>query len=243
MLTLRAVLVAIAIILMTVLFGVPAILLAPLKPSGHLTHWIARRWARTLLRIGRVTVRVHGLDAIPYGRPCVLVSNHASAADIPILLSHLPFQFRMIAKASLFHIPILGWYMRLAGYVSIDRDSPTRAMRSLERAARRIQSGLPVLVFPEGTRSRTGELQPFTKGAFLLAIQAGVPVVPVAIAGSRQVLARGSLRVHGGVVDLTIATPIQTQGYTPKDRGRLAEVAHETIARCLNSGPPDQSAG
>ncbi|MBI4552854.1 MAG: 1-acyl-sn-glycerol-3-phosphate acyltransferase [Candidatus Latescibacteria bacterium] len=233
---LRAVFVAIAIVFLTILFGVPAILLAPFKPSGHLTHWITRWWARTLLRVGGVTVRPHGLEHVPAGRPCVLVANHASAADIPILLAHLPFQFRMIAKASLFHIPILGWYIRLAGYVSIDRESPTRAMRSLERAVQKVRSGLPVLVFPEGTRSRTGDLQPFNKGAFLLAIQAGVPVVPIAIVGSYEILVRGSLRVHGGTVDLIVAPPIDTQGYTPKARGQLADAAYDTIHRCLTDG-------
>lgn len=239
--TVRAVLVAVAIVIVTVIFGVPAILLAPFSPSGHLVHWITRWWSRTLLRVGGVIVQGHGLDHISPGRPCVIVANHASAADIPIIFGSLPFQFRVIAKASLFHIPILGWCMRLAGYISIDRESPTRAMRSLERAARQLRSGLPVLVFPEGTRSRTGELLPFTKGAFLLAIQAGAPVVPLAIVGSHDILARGSLRVHRGTVTLIVAPPIDTQGLTSKDRGRLAEIVYDTILNCLISGRPEQS--
>jgi 1-acyl-sn-glycerol-3-phosphate acyltransferase len=231
---LQAVLIAAGVVLATIGFGVPAMLSAPLNPSGHLVHWFARWWGRTLLWIGRVPVRLHGLEHIPQDRACVLVSNHASAADIPILFGNLPFQFRVIAKESLFRIPILGWCMRLAGYISIDRSNPRKAVKSLKRAAQRLQTGLPVLVFPEGTRSRTGALQRFTAGAFLLAIEAGAPVVPVGISGSFDILVKGSMRVRPGVqIHVHIGSPIDTRGYKTRDRDRLAEEAHAAVAACL----------
>ena len=237
MATIQAAFIAFGVILATILFGVPAILLAPFNPSGNLAHWFARWWSHALLQLARIPVQIHGLEHIPSDRSCVLASNHASAADIPILFGNLPFQFRVIAKDSLFHIPILGWCMRLAGYISIDRSSPKKAMRSLKRAAQKLRSGFPVLVFPEGTRSRTGALQPFNKGAFLVAIEAGVPVVPVAILGSFDILVRGSIRVRHGIrISIVIGPPIDTQGYIRKDRGRLAEEAQAAVARCLDGG-------
>ena len=130
----------ISVLIFTIVFGVTAMTLSPFNPSGRLVHWFARWWARTLLWVARVPVQLDGLDNIPEGQPCVFVANHASAADIPILFSSLPIQFRIVAKDSLFFIPILGWCMRLAGYISINRTNPKKAIRSLKSAARQIAS-------------------------------------------------------------------------------------------------------
>lgn len=236
MLFLKSVYMAVIVTTATLGFGTAAMLLSPFDRSGNLVHWFARWWARTLLWNGRIPVRIDGLDNVPFDRPCILASNHASAADIPILFGHLPFQFRVIAKDSLFRIPVLGWCMRLAGYISIDRGSPTKAMRSLQRAAGRLQAGLPVLVFPEGTRSRTGELLPFHNGAFLLAIEAGVPVVPIGIRGSYEILVSGSMRIRPGLdVVITVGPAIETNGYSRKERGELALKVHDAVRRCLDS--------
>ncbi|HCQ00390.1 MAG TPA: 1-acyl-sn-glycerol-3-phosphate acyltransferase, partial [Candidatus Latescibacteria bacterium] len=132
--------------------------------------------------------------------------------------------------------PILGWCMRLAGYISVDRSNPKKAIRSLKQAAQRLQDGYPALVFPEGTRTKTGTLQPFKMGAFLLAIEAGVPVVPVGIVGSFDILVRDSMRIRPGVqVHVYIGPPIKTKDYTSSDRHHLAEQAHEAVALCLQS--------
>lgn len=224
----------VSVVVFTLLFGLAAMMLSPFNPSGRLVHWFARWWARTLLWVGRVPVRLDGLDNIPGGQPCVLVANHASAADIPILFGSLPIQFRIIAKDSLFHIPVLGWCMRLAGYISINRSSPKKAMRSLKKAARQIREGYPAVVFPEGTRSRTGALQPFKAGAFLLAIESGVPVVPVGISGSFDILVRGSMKIRPDAqVAVRIGTPIETGGFTTKDRRGLADRARKAVEDCL----------
>lgn len=230
----QAIVLAVAVIIVTLVFGVTAIILSPFNPTGNLVHLFARWWSRTLLWLGRIPVTVLGLDNLPRDRPFILASNHASAADIPILFGHMPIQFRVIAKDSLFRLPILGSCMRLAGYISIDRASPTKAMRSLQRAVQKLQTGLPVLVFPEGTRSRSGALQPFHKGAFLLAIEAGVPVVPIGITGSFDVLISGSLRIRPGVeVTIAIGPPVESDTFSKKDRGRLSETVHGAVADCL----------
>ncbi len=224
----------ISVLVFTSVFGVTAMILSPFNPSGRLVHWFARWWARTLLWVGRIPVRLDGLDNIPAGKPCVLVSNHASAADIPILFGSLPIQFRIIAKDSLFHIPVLGWCMRLAGYISVNRSNPKKAIRSLKKAARQIREGYPAVVFPEGTRTLTGELQPFKTGAFLLAIESGVPVVPVGISGSFDILVRGSMKIRPDAqVALRIGPSIDTEGYTTRDRRSLAEQARKAVEDCL----------
>ena len=224
----------ISVLVFTSVFGVTAMILSPFNPSGRLVHWFARWWARTLLWVGRISVRLDGLDNIPAGKPCVLVANHASAADIPILFGSLPIQFRIIAKDSLFHIPVLGWCMRLAGYISVNRSNPKKAMRSLKKAARQIREGYPAVVFPEGTRTRTGELQPFKTGAFLLAIESGVPVVPVGISGSYDILVRGSMKIRPDAqVVLRIGPSIETAGCTTRDRRSLSEQARKAVEDCL----------
>ncbi len=226
----------VSVVVFTLAFGVSAILLSPFNPSGRLVHWFARWWGRTLMWVAGVPVRLDGLDHIPGGQPCVLVANHASAADIPILFGSLPIQFRIIAKESLFRIPVLGWCMRLAGYISINRTNPKQAMRSLRKASRQIREGFPAVVFPEGTRSRTGALQPFKTGAFLLAIESRVPVVPVGISGSFDILVRGSARIQPDArVAVRIGAPIETDAYSPKDRRKLAERARTAVEDCLRT--------
>ena len=226
----------IGIVVVTVVFGISAMILSPVNPSGDLAHWFARWWSRTLLKMARIPVHVHGMEHLPDDRACVLVSNHASAADIPSVFGNLPFQFRVIEKDSLFRIPILGWCMRLAGYINIDRTNARRAVKSLKRAAQKLRSGLPVLVFPEGTRTKTGELQPFKGGAFLVAIEAEVPVIPIGIQGSFDILVTGSRKVRSGVeIHVRIGAPIATQGFRSKDRDRLAELAHLAVADCLKT--------
>ncbi|SVC55466.1 uncharacterized protein METZ01_LOCUS308320 [marine metagenome] len=235
----KAIVLAVAVVIVTLVFGVTAIILSPFNPSGNLVHLFARWWSRTLLWLGRIPVTILGLENVPLDRACILASNHASAADIPILFGRLPIQFRVIAKDALFRLPILGLCMRLAGYISIDRGSPAKAMRSLQRAVQKLQAGLPVLVFPEGTRSRSGELQPFHKGAFLLAIQAGVPVVPIGINGSFDILTSGSLRIRPGVeVAIVIGPPVETDTFSKKDREQLSETVHAAVAGCLHGEMP-----
>ena len=184
--------------------------------SGKAIHSIGRLWSRSLLLLSGVTVEVKGLENILAGKPQIFASNHQGAFDILALQAFIPIQFRWVAKRSLFKIPIIGWSMSLAGYVSMDRERAGSAYRSIETAAEKVRNGICVLIFPEGTRSATGELLPFKRGGFLLAIKSGAPVVPLSIRGSTGIMRKGSLFIRPGLIKIAIGRPIQTAGADEK---------------------------
>ena len=167
--------------------------------------------------------------------PQIFASNHQSICDILVLAGYLPVQFRWIAKKELFRIPFMGWHMSRGGYISIDRSSLTQSARSVRAAAAQIKGGKSVVIFPEGTRSADGRLQPFKRGAFSLAIQAGVPVIPITIKGSHQVVRKGSLRIRPGRIRVVIDKPIPTKDYTIRDKALLAEKVRSVILKNLAS--------
>jgi 1-acyl-sn-glycerol-3-phosphate acyltransferase len=157
------------------------------------------------------------------------MANHQGAFDIFALLAYLPVNFKWLAKEELFRIPILGWAMGSAGYISIDRSDKRKALQSLKEAVARIRGGDSVLIFPEGTRSPDGKIHPFKKGGFTLAIKAGVPILPISISGSREVLPRDSLRVKPGKIEITIGNEIPTDNRTMADRDHLMDEVSEAI--------------
>jgi 1-acyl-sn-glycerol-3-phosphate acyltransferase len=193
-------------------------------------HRIARTWGRSIIWLSRVKVKVTGLEHIEPLGAVIYMSNHQSNFDIPVYYSALPVQFRWLAKAELFKIPIFGRAMRSAGYISIDRTNAKSALRSLKRAAENIRNGTSVLIFPEGTRSSDGQLLSFKTGGFFLAIGAGVPIVPLSIRGTREVMAKGRKLIHGGRVHIELKSPIDTAGYTRKTMEPLMEKVRASIA-------------
>ena len=184
--------------------------------SGKAIHSIGRLWGRILLFLSGVTVEVKGLENILAGKPQIFASNHQGAFDILALQAFIPIQFRWVAKRSLFKIPIIGWSMSLAGYVSMDRERAGSAYKSIETAAEKVRNGICVLIFPEGTRSATGELLPFKRGGFLLAIKSGAPVVPLSIRGSTGIMRKGSLLIRPGLIKIAIGRPIHAAGADEK---------------------------
>lgn len=212
--------------------GVPAALSGALDRSGHTAYRLARAWGRLLLRAWGVRVRVRGAERAPRG-PAVYAANHGSALDIPVLFGYLPAEFRVIHKRSLYWAPIVGQYLYLGGHIGIHRGRPFQARRSLERAAARIRAGTSVAVFPEGTRSRDAAVRPFKRGIFVIAIQAGVPVVPISLAGVKAVAPRGLLRLRPGTVTLTVHGPCRTEGLGIEDAAALAERVRAEVARGL----------
>ncbi|MDP2689311.1 MAG: lysophospholipid acyltransferase family protein, partial [Deltaproteobacteria bacterium] len=176
--------------------------------SGRLVHSIGAFWCRIILALSGVRVRVDGIENIPEGGPVIFLSNHQGAFDIPALQGFIPVQFRWVAKKSLFSIPVIGWTMSLAGYIGIDRDNPAEAMRNIEEASGKIRGGTSVLVFPEGTRSDTGRLLPFKRGAFVLVQKSGVPVVPVAIQGTKDIMKRGRYSINPSEVRISFGRPM-----------------------------------
>jgi 1-acyl-sn-glycerol-3-phosphate acyltransferase len=214
--------------LLTLAVGVTSLLAGLVRPHGAAPRKLERFWGRALLRMWGIEVRVAGVENLPRG-PAVFAANHASVLDIPVLFGHLPSDFRIIHKRSLYAVPVIGLYLYLAGHIGIDRANPFRARRSLGRAARRIAGGDSVAVFPEGTRSPDEGVLPFKKGSFVLAVEAGVPIVPVSLSGVKRLTPHGLLRLHSGVVRLCVHEPIETAGHAAEDAEALAERARGVV--------------
>lgn len=183
-------------------------------------------WAALVTRVAGVRYRVEGRERVPAG-PVVFVANHRSLFDIPLLWLALGRPFRFVAKRELTRIPFFGWAMVLLGHVVIDRGDSEQARATMAKAVERVRGGVSVLVFAEGTRGTPEliareRLGPLKKGGIVLAIRAGVPLVPVAVAGTDAVLPKGSLAIRPGNVRVTIGPPIETRGLTDVDRDRLA---------------------
>jgi 1-acyl-sn-glycerol-3-phosphate acyltransferase len=200
--------------------------------SGRTYHWSARSWARFILWIFRIRITVKGEDRLDRSRHYIYVSNHASGFDIPAVLAGLNDQIRIVLKKELTRIPIWGWALKYGYYIPIDRSNAKNALQSLEQAARRMREGASVLLFAEGTRTRDGNLQPFKRGAFSLAVKSEVPVVPLTINNSYGIQPKGEFRVRGGSVDLVLDDPIPTAGASGlSDDRRLMERVHKVIER------------
>ena len=195
-------------VLTTMFWGTSALLISLTDRRGKWVHACASNWGASIFRICNVRVRVEGGDDLDPDGSYVVMSNHHSLFDIPTVLTSLPFPFRMLAKASLFRIPFMGWYMSRVGYIPVERQDPKRARESLDNAARRVASGLSVLIFPEGTRQAEGTVARFKRGGVNLAHAAGVPVVPVAIINSGRLLPRGSWHADPGVITMRIGDPL-----------------------------------
>ncbi len=217
----------------TLAFGTQAIRTAARAGGAPGLHGLARAWARSILRVSGVRVAVSGAERIAPGRAHIFMANHSGNYDIPVLLAHLPVEFRWLAKAELFRIPVFGRAMHAVGCIPIDRSDRESAFGSLHRAGGVLAGGTSVMMFPEGTRSPDGTLLPFKKGGFMLALAAGVPIVPVALRGVRAVMPKGSLRVRGGAVELRIQNPISTSGLQAADRDDLMRRVRTELLRAL----------
>jgi 1-acyl-sn-glycerol-3-phosphate acyltransferase len=192
-----------------------------------------QRWARMCCRIAGVRVIIEGADKLQPQTGYIYCANHLSQFDIFSFQAWFPLSFRWLAKEELFKIPFLGRAMRNAGAISINRSHGREAMTSLRQAAERIKAGTSILIFPEGTRSADGTLQPFKGGAMLLAIKAGVPIVPVAFIGSYSVLPKGAFFVHPGTITIKIGDPVVIAGKSNKDKQGLALVIHDQVAELM----------
>lgn len=194
---------------------------------------MARRiWSAGLLWGARARLDVRGLENVDFSRPHVFVANHESMIDIPVMFRAIPVNLHFIIKKELKYVPLVGWYAWAMGMVFVDRKDRMQAFGSLKRVGLLIRGGRNIIAFPEGTRSRTDGhgVQPFKRGVFVAAIEAGVPVVPVAIVGSRDVLPSDGFRVRAGVIGVRIGKPIATAGMTHADRDRLTVQARDAVA-------------
>ncbi len=210
----------ISVLFLTALTSLSSVLLSFFDSSGgDLVHKIsARSWGKALLFVSGIKVEVRGLSNIDFNESYIYMPNHQSLYDIPVLLGRLPIQFRWLAKAELFKIPVFGRAMKGAGYISIDRKNRNSAIGSLNKAANSMKSkGVSVVIFPEGTRSPDGKISSFKKGGFYLAVDAEVPIVPVIIKGTKEIVPKKSFLIKPGKVILEILEPVKTDGYNSRD--------------------------
>lgn len=192
---------------------------------------VPRLWSWLLLRIGLVRLDVEAEAPIDRTRAHVFLMNHQSMVDILVAFLAIPVPIRFIAKRVLALVPFLGWYMRAVGMVFVDRSRTAKAIASMQKAEELLRAGASIIAFPEGTRSRDGRIGPFKKGAFMIALQTGTPIVPMAIHGAHEVLPTGSFRPRPGHVRLKIGAPIPTEGLGREDRDALIARVRGTMIR------------
>jgi len=220
--------------ILTGLVSITAIILVVLfRRSAAEIQFLPQSMGRIIARLGGVQVSCAGGERLEPGRPYIFAANHQSQFDIFVLQGFLGFDFRWLAKLELFRVPVFGKAMELAGYIPVDRAHSRKAIQSLDEAARRIAAGASVVIFPEGTRSPDGRLGHFKPGAMVLAIKAGVPVVPVGIVGTHQVLPKGKLLARPGRVEIRVGEAIATDSYTVKQKQELAELLQARVAELL----------
>ena len=221
------------IVLGTIVLGTLSLIASFFDRTGNTQHMVARAWARWLLAVSFIRVRVEGLEKLDRRGAYVFVANHGSFMDIPALLACLPQQFRFFAKKGLFSIPFLGTHLKRAGHLPVDRSSPRGSLKTMQEAARIIaERGVSVLNFPEGGRSAEG-LREFKEGPAYIAIKAGVPIVPVGIVGMRDLLPMGSAHLKSGNVVVRVGSPIETKGMDVRERLELTARLHEEVKELM----------
>ncbi len=231
---LRAVATVFFIALVTSLGSLWGIVLRLVDGSGDRVLDLARAWSGWVTSFAGVKIVVDMRASLVPGRPYVFMANHASSLDIWAAFVAIPRRVRMIAKKQLARIPLFGWAMWAGRFIFIDRQNGVAARRSIDEAGQRIQNGESVLIFPEGTRTRDGTLGPFKKGGFHLAVKAGVPIVPVALRGTRALMPRGSLLLRSGTITVVIGEPIFTQGLSDEERATLNDRVRGVVGDLLS---------
>lgn len=205
-------------------------LAALLTLNGDLPLMMARRfWAPMHWHITGSPLLVEPLPDVDWSKPHIFLMNHQSAFDIPVAFAVIPVNIRFIAKHVLKWIPFLGWYMAGTGMIFLNRSNRREAMRSLKLAGERIRAGSNILAFPEGTRSKDGRILPFKKGSFVLAVEAGVPIVPMAVEGTRGMLPKGSIRLRRHPLRVKVGQPISTAGIKGAERETLMNQVRDII--------------
>lgn len=226
-----------AITLYTIVLGAASIVSSLFDRRGYFAHRCARAWSRLILRTTGVNVTVEGLGRLVPGTTYVFVSNHQSIYDIPVIFDSLPYQLRIIAKESLSKFPVLGWHLKRGGHLFVDRKHPDRE-GILKRWRALVHEGLSLIIFAEGTRSPDGHVARFKAGSFLLAIEAGLPVVPLSVIGTRKSMPKGRLRTEPADVLLVVHDPIPAPALvapTIQDAKELADRVHDIVSATVEA--------
>jgi len=233
---LRTVFIGIVLSLYTIVAGIPLLIYTVISRNPDALYWAGVRGVMFLVRAVGVRVRITGMARIPQGT-CLFVANHTSSADAPAVVGAIPRRIAILLKQSLFRYPIVGQAFQLAHFIPVDRSKHESAIASLEKATEAMCAGQSFLIYPEGTRSPDGRLQQFKKGAVVMAIKAGVPIVPIACSGAHRVMEKRSLVIHPGEILVEFLEPIDASRYTFEQREELNEIVHSAMAAGL---PPDQ---
>lgn len=232
----RSIWVALNLLLVTIPLSLVIIIPSFTGGQHAVFEWVPRLWARWMLWASGVHVRLEGIDNIELGRAQVIVANHVSWFDVLAIAAFLPKRYRFIAKKELARVPLWGRAWLAAGHIAVDRGNTQAAVESLERAGRIVrEDGSAIVIFPEGTRSATGELQPFKKGAVMLALLNELDIVPTAVLGTRAILPKNGWRVSAGRIIVRFGPPIPTAGRNADDREQLlaqvrAQIEHMLVA-------------
>lgn len=211
-----------ALSIVTVFLGSLALLVSLFERSGRVQHRIAQRWAKLCILISGARLTVRGAENLLNHPAAVYASNHTSYMDTPVIFASLPFQFRILAKKELWPIAFIGWYLNRSGQIPIDTKTARGTLSSLGAGVRALQSGMPLFVFPEGGRTPDGELKPFLSGAAYLAIRAQVPLIPIALSGVYDLLPIHTHHFYPCEVTLSVGSPIETKGMTPRQTDELS---------------------
>jgi 1-acyl-sn-glycerol-3-phosphate acyltransferase len=217
--------------LATVAFGCLSLICGLWDKSGRQQHFVARLWARTMLRLSFSPVRIVGSEKIRPAEVAVYASNHLSYMDTPVLFAKLPFQFRILAKQGLWKIPFVGWYLKRSGQVPIDSRSSRSAVAGLLRGVATLKSGIPLVLFPEGKRTPDGHMQTSASGCAFMAIRAGVPLIPLALIGTYELLPIHVYSLRPRPLMIIVGDPISTAGLTTKDADTLTARLHDEIGK------------
>ena len=216
-------------ILATIVLFIPITLAATFSSTGNLAFNLSKLWAWTLLIATRVRTRIVGKEKIKKGQTYIIISNHQSQFDILALVTRLGIQFRWIIKKELLKIPLFGYALLASRNIFIDRSNTKESIESINRGMKRLPKGTSIMVFAEGTRSPDGKIHPFKKGGFVLAIDYGLPILPITINGSRKVLPKGSVVFTPGEIEVIVGDPIDTRGYTRESLPELMERTRQVI--------------
>lgn len=230
---LRTIWVALTAVVVSIPIGIAVIAAAIVSTRAAFLEKLIRLWAWLIVRAAGIDLRIEGVERLDPAKRYVVVANHYSYFDIPCIITAIPQPIRFMAKKSLFSIPIFGWALGRAGFIPVDRQNRRTAVKSFDLAAKRIRKGNTVVVFPEEGRSRTREMRPFQRGAFLLGLKSQLEMVPTAIDGTYEVFRVGAKRITPGRVTIRVGTPIATAGLALRDKERLAGEARAQIERML----------
>jgi len=233
---LRALFVGVFLSIYIVLVGPPLLVYTLISRNPDPLYWAGINGVMFFVRAVGVRVRVIGKERIPAGT-CLFVANHTSSADAPAVVGAIPRRIAILLKASLFKYPIVGQAFLLARFIPVKRGERDSALEGLEKAIESLRSGQSFLIYPEGTRSPDGRLQEFKKGAVVMAIKAGVPIVPIACSGAHRVIKKRSLKIYPGEIVVEFLEPIDASGYSYEQRDELNRRVHDALAAGL---PPDQ---